>query len=103
MQAADHTEGALPVKVESVSSTFLFWKALDKSAGREKMGDWGMELHVPFSNDLFSFPTSLARSGPSEVYFLRGLFTAEDAEAAEPSWVPCPHGTPGGHEARRGV
>ncbi len=33
------------------------------------MESWEMEMHVPFLNDLFSFPTSLARSGPSEVIF----------------------------------
>jgi hypothetical protein len=47
---------------------------LDKSVGWEKMEIWEMEMHVPFSNDLFSFPTSLARSGTSEVYFFEANY-----------------------------
>jgi len=65
MRAADHTPGAPPVKVES-----LFWKMLDKPGSPVKIGDWEMEVHAPFPNDLFPFPTSLAHSGTSEVYFL---------------------------------
>jgi hypothetical protein len=43
---------------------------LDKPESPVKIGDWEMEVHAPFPNDLFPFPTSLAHSGTSEVYFL---------------------------------